>query len=633
MNITQIQMNQNIEQYTKSQLEKYMSECSIHDLHQLKLKYDDMYYNTGKSELDDWKYDMIISELEKRDKSYSGTVGAKLRESDVEVNLPCWLGSLDKFKPNDTGKLKKWLKYMGDDTEAVCTPKLDGVSCLLCTDEKGDVKLYTRGNGKNGKDITYIAKYVNYIPKMCSKNICVRGELVMSKRNFEYIKNEKAVNPRNTVSGLVKAKTMQKGLKYVDFIAYELITTPSLNILKQFEILSKYGFRVVSYSLLKPEMDILSKRLSNLRETYIYEIDGLVLHSKQIYKRNKSGNPKYAIAFKEDYMCNATVVDVLWNTTKSGMLKPRVQIKPVFICGVTITFLTGYNASYIEQNKIGKGCELLITRSGDVIPRIMDIVKPCKTGGQMPNNEYKWNDTHVDIFVMNTDNDEQREKEILYFLRAMNILGIGNAIIKKMVSNGINTILKMIAVSEKDLIKLDGIQQRLAKKIYNAIHSKLENVSLSDLMVGSCIFGFGIGNKRVKLLLEHIPNVLNTKIDMNMIINIPGFSSIMAKKIVNNMENFKVFYEQILPYVKIEQNVCNKKAQKLQKYEGKRIVMSGFRDKKLQSMIEEQGGIVATSMSKNVWLVLVKDKTSTSSKIEKARELGVKILTRDEFEN
>jgi DNA ligase (NAD+) len=146
----------------------------------------------------------------------------------------------------------------------------------------------------------------------------------------------------------------------------------------------------------------LVEKLVEFKQDSPYEIDGIIVQADIKYTRNTSGNPDYAFAFKIlSEVAETTVINVEWNISKWGALKPRVEIEPVELAGVLITYATGFNAKFIKDNEIGPGSRILITRSGDVIPYILKIL--TRTEADMPTIEYVWNETGVDIISENPD--------------------------------------------------------------------------------------------------------------------------------------------------------------------------------------------------------------------------------------
>ena len=370
-------------------------------------------------------------------------VGSKIREDNNRVKLPYWLGSLDKIKAEEVNKLENWKKKNSED-EYIIENKLDGISCLLFYDNE-KVKLYTRGDGIIGADITHLLEYIKNIPLLKNK-ISIRGELIMQDKIFKEKYSKDNSNGRNMVSGLVNAKSLRDGIEDVEFIAYEIILDEEKQSkpFTQLELLKKYGFTVVNNIIIKNDelsIDNLSEILIENKSKSIYDIDGIIIQPNKEYVRNKKDNPKYAVAFKmtiSDNLIEAEVDDVEWNISKHKLLKPRIKIKPVNLNGITITYASGFNAKYIVEKSIGKGSIIEITRSGDVIPFIVSVIKPSKEP-DMPKVSYKWNENNVDIIVEEDEENIAEIKMISSFFSSMGIKNISDATVEKIYKSGYDT--------------------------------------------------------------------------------------------------------------------------------------------------------------------------------------------------
>ena len=406
-----------------------LKKIDIGKLKSLKEYLDDKYYNTEETcEFNDFQYDILkdlIAEIE--GKNYIHSIGSKVREDDNRVKLPVWLGSLDKIKPEDKNKLNNWIAKNNFENYIV-ENKLDGVSCLYeC--KKGNVKLYTRGDGSIGADITHLLEYIKNIPKV-KIDIMIRGELIMKEKTFKSKYSDTVANSRNMISGLVNAKSLRIGLYDVDFVAYEIISNEDYqsNPSKQFNMLEHLGFQVVSNKIInKTELNVekLSEILIYNKSLYEYEIDGIIIQPDEKYIRNLKDNPKYAFAFKINTFVEALVEGVEWNISKYKLLKPRIKIKPVNLNGVNINYASGSNAKNIFDNSIGKGAVVKLTRSGDVIPYIFDVIKAAEFP-DMPTISYKWNENKVDIIVEDDENNISDIKMISSFFSVMGIKNISD---------------------------------------------------------------------------------------------------------------------------------------------------------------------------------------------------------------
>ena len=599
---------------TSSQLDKLISSSSHSDLRKIVDVLDDKYYN-GTSQVDDWIYDKIKDSLPTDQK-----VGSKLRNDEIEVELPFWLGSLDKIKPENQKTLDAFIKRFNDVKEFIVMDKLDGISCLL-HNKNNEVKLYTRGDGKCGKDITYIAKFINYIPDKLPEDLFIRGELIMTIENFKKL-NDGSVNPRTTVCGLVKAKTLREPLKMVDFIAYEIITHEKSSPLHlQLKTLSQLGFKCVENSI-TTKLTGLSSILENRKQVSKYMIDGIVIQTNCTYDRNTSGNPNYAFAFKEDSFVETIVEKVLWKITKSGKLKPTVEIKPVFISGATLSHATCYNAKFIESNKIGVGAKVVITRSGEVIPKIVDVIEPSEESGLPKDIPFVWGKTNVDIY--SSDELDRKNKIIKYFMKTMDIQYISDSTINKMVEINLDTIQKIIKADKSEFYKLESFKDKSVEKIYNSLHDGLKNVEEHKLMAASGCFGDGLGFKKLEILPQYLHE--NNDTIFRHLMSTRGISEITANKIVDGLDAYREFKHDIKDFIEfknIQPAITNQNPN--------HYVFTGFRNKELEKKLVNMGHVVSDTITKQTTHLIVKDLTSESSKITKAKQNNIIIEPLDKY--
>ena len=629
-----------ISKYSDKELEKYFMSVNTNNLHEMKLYLDDLYYNTGNaSGLDDYQYDILKEIIEERDPGYVPLVGAKIRKNDNKVDLPFWLGSMNKLKPENISELNRWLAKH-ESEEYILEDKLDGISCLLVI-KGGKMKLYTRGDGVIGSDISYFAQYFKNLPTFTGvESLAVRGELILQENVFAMKYADEFANPRNFVAGRIGSKTVRDGLQDIEFIAYEIIKGGGIAIKpeEQLNTLKELGFTVVTHCIV-PEINVesLVENLYLSKKESKYEIDGIIVQPNVPYSRNKSGNPSYAFAFKvrmESNLVNAEVEEVLWNVSKWGLIKPRIRIKPIKLSGVTITYTSGFNAKYIEDNNIGPGTILKITRSGDVIPFIVEVVS--STEAQMPDDiEYEWNETRVDIHVRadsNVNEGDMCVKLVASFFASLKIKHVSEATISKMYKHGLNDVMKIIKATQADFEKIEGFAKRSAERTYENIHNGLQNITLPILLGASGVFGMSIGKRKTETLLSAIPNLLDiykemTKDELIELINsVEGFSDKTSLKIIENLPWADKFYENIKPYVTFKEEIIA-----TNDLEGMKVVFSGFRDTELEDQVKIRGGKVVTSVSKNTTVLVVSDKHSGSSKIQKAMNLGIAVFEKDEF--
>ena len=514
------------------------------------------YYNTKKAMATDTEYDIIKELMERKypKNTILEEVGAKIEKN--KVKLPYEMASMDKIKP-DTNALFNWKNKYGGPYVLSC--KLDGVSGLYST-EGEEPKLYTRGNGIEGQDISYLIETLD-LPK--EKNIVVRGEFIIPKSVFEKKYKSKFANARNLVSGIINSKTLDKKAKDLHFVAYEVVN-PQMRPAEQMEKLQEIGHEVV---LNKTYEDITNELLSTLlvdwRTNYEYEIDGVIVSDNKIHVR-KSGNPDYAFAFKmviSDQVAEVKVLDVIYSISKSGYIKPKVRIEPVKLGGVTIEYATGFNGKFIEDNKIGVGAIIEIIRSGDVIPYIKSIIQPAEQA-KLPDMSYHWNDTHVDMILDEIDDNEAViEKNITAFFTSLKVDGLSEGNVKRIMKAGFKTIPTIILMKEKDFEGIEGFKEKMIKKIYNGIQTKVKNASLVEIMAASNMLGRGLGLKKMKPIIEKYPDILTSNHSeeekKDMLMTVANIGKENANAFVSNIPKFMNFLKDAKLTEKLKSELKN----------------------------------------------------------------------------
>jgi NAD-dependent DNA ligase len=630
------------------------SNLSVEELEKVITYAADKYYNTQTPVITDALYDILIDFLKMREPKSQvlKTVGAKVKSKD-KVKLDYWLGSMDKIKP-PSNQLESWSKKYKAPYNL--SDKLDGVSALLTYKHNGQVKMFTRGTATEGMDITPLVKYMGLpdfetVALYCKKNtikgitnlIAFRGELIIKETVFDENWSTTLKNGRNSVAGLVNSKTINPDLaKDTDLVLYEVVE-PFYPIEKQLKIIKDIGFNMVTNKTINENLtyEMLSKYLKERRAKSEYQIDGIIVTSGGLHERNMEGNPEYAFAFKdvlEDQKAKTKVVSIEWNISKDGFIKPTILLEPVAIGGVEIKRVTGNNAKFIVDNKLGPGAQVEIIRSGDVIPKIEKVIKPAKSG-ELPDMEYHWNETKVDIILDDhQDSSSVLIKNIHYFFSKLETKGLGEKNVEKMVETGLDTIPKILAADKERFLMVEGFGEKTAENLVGSIKKALTNVPLARLMAASNKLGHGLGEERMKQVLAVYPNLLadhkkwTKKEFIDKIKEISGWEEKTASLLVNNFSDFIKFHTSIAKYVNIEEV----KETKIVKGEltGKTIVFTGFRDKETESKIESQGGKMGSTVSKNTDYLVVKDQSvidEPTDKVSKAISLGVKIITKEKL--
>ena len=558
-------------------------------------------------------------------------IGAPVERN--KVTLPYPMGSMDKIKP-DTNALTNWTsKFTGP---YVLSCKLDGVSGLYTT-EGTQPKLYTRGDGRVGQDISHLIPFL-HLPK--TRGIVIRGEFIIPKSVFEAKYKDKFANPRNMVAGIVNHKTINDAIKDLHFVAYEVMK-PIYKPSKQMEFLSTLDVEVVLHKFEENiSNELLSQTLVNWRYNYAYEIDGVIVADDKVYER-KAGNPEHAFAFKmvlSDQVAEAKVVDVLWAPSKDGYLKPRVQIEPINLGGVQITYATGFNGAFINDNKIGIGAVVELIRSGDVIPYIRKVIVAADES-KMPSVPFKWNDTHIDVMLEDIESDETvKEKNITGFFKGIGVEGLGAGNIKRIIQAGYDTVPDILKMSVDDFLEVDGFKEKTATKLYDGIKEKIDAASLVTIMSASNMFGRGFSEKKLELIMEAYPTVLLSKESdaqkVGKISAIKRMATKSAEAFVERIPEFINFIKLSGLVKKLAPEITTKKeVDQSHPLFGKSVVMTGFRDADLQNELKEVGAKLGSSVSSKTFVVLVKDKDEDTGKASEARKLNIPLMTPQEFRN
>jgi NAD-dependent DNA ligase len=629
----------------------------------------DNYYISDLKEnslLTDNEYDILREHILKKDptNALANDQQTQIADNTSKVKLPYEMWSMDKIKP-DTNALTKFKeKFKGP---YVISAKVDGVSALYST-ESGTPNLYKKGDGKYGFLINHI---IPYLKLPTEKNITLRGELIIKEETFEQKYKDKFANSRNFISGIVNRKKLTQAekeiLKDIDFVAYEVIMPQNLkpseqyNKLVELNTVTVKNIQSITYSELTNEY--LSNKLLDFRANYEYTIDGIICIDDNVHPR-ESKNPEHAFAFKmvlTDQVLEAKVLDVLWAASKDGLLKPRVQFEPVQIGGVTITYATGINARFIVDNKIGLGALVRLTRSGNVIPKITEVIVPAQKP-IMPNAEeyeYVWNETNVDLILVNVKEDPRVAiKSIAKFFKELEVDGLGEANIEKIIASGANSIPKIINATLEDLMKVEGFKEKMATKIHTSIAKQLAKASIAKIAGASNIFGRGFGEKSISQILKAEPNILTSQESSQEKIAkvkaIEGFAEKTATQFVNAIPEFNKFLMSIKPQAKEEvkeeetkeepkeepkEETKEEEVEKLEHVLNNKIIVfsdfeksSKYTKKELENILLKYGVQIETNITKNTNILVTGNNTSKSTKTEKAKKIGtIEIITLDDF--
>lgn len=606
----------NLESYDKNEIEHILDKA-CHD-----------YYNTKKEYLTDNEFDFLKTYLLSHypDSKYNKNIGCEI--VDGKVDLPVHMGSIDNLK--DAKKIDNWVKKHKE-SDYVAMTKLDGISGLFVVDGMSK-KLYTRGDGSQGRDISHLIKHLN-IPDVSSyTNMIVRGELIIELEVYNKL-NVKSANARSFVSGVINSKKYNKEhVKKIKFVAYELIH-PLCKIEEQLKKINTIGFHVVKNTKLKAlNLEVCQKTLIKFKADSIYLMDGLVIKHNFYYDVNTKGNPSYAFAFKmvlNEQIEKSKIVDIHWNPSKFGKLFPQIEIEPVVIAGNTIKFVSGKSGKYIYDNKLGPGAVISVIRTCDVIPDIHEIIKGCSKA-YMPKGKYEWNETGVDVISLDENDKSTIDKKLIEdFFKTLKISNMGPGTINTLYENGYKSIKKVIGIKVEDLLKIKGFKEKSSQKIVNNIKDGINNITIIDLMNASNIFGKGFGVKNLTLLYEKIPNILELKGDRTLydkIVNIKSFSDTKTKQFMDKLGTFKKYVNDL----NIDTHNL-KQFQTKKKENNNNVVLTGFRDEDLSKLLNKKKIDVNDDINNETLYVICKDIKKKTNKMINAEKKGVKVIEMNDF--
>lgn len=364
---------------------------------------------------------------------------------------------------------------------------------------------------------------------------------------------------------------------------------------------------------------------------------------ERIGRHASTGNPQWAIAYKGNFeeVVETIVKNVNCRVSKNGYLRPTVEIEPVFLNGAQVENPTGNNAKFIFDNNIASGSVIKVKRSGEVIPKIVGVVSynQAKVEGLADElsicpacgSPTKWNETLTDIICMNPTCKGRMLAKIIHFFMTVGYDKVGEEIIEKLFSAGYNTLHKILDLKVDDICSIDGLGDGIADLIVNQHNRKIKSTlfDLPLIMHASDCFE-GIGQKKASQIIERL-----SEQDLELLISgqLTQENCSIADNKYKSSKTFQSFIEGVMSFYKFLANTnlaCSYKQQSNipvgNKCTGMNVCFSGVRDKELEQKIISQGGRIVSGVSKNTTHLVVADLNSNSSKIQKARELGIKIM-------
>ena len=646
-----------------------------------------LYFEKNAPKISDSNFDQLkkeILELEKKfsflksQNSPSKVLGFKPSKNFKKVSHKKPMLSLaNAFSEEDLKNFEKKIYNFLDQSqnttlEYSAEPKIDGISASLFYKNGEFVQGLSRGDGKEGEDITANLKTIKDIPKKINfknfpEEIDIRGEVFIQNSDFEMIK-EKFANPRNAASGTLRQKNPEDTKKIpLKFIAYNYGFEKGMKIKKQSEFLNyldKWGFKTNPYNKTLIGIGELMKNYSSIekkRNDIDFDIDGIVykINDFKIQKRlgNVANAPRWAIAHK--FSANkgvSKILDIDIQVGRTGALTPVAKIKPINIGGVVVSNATLHNEDEIERKDIRINDLAIIERAGDVIPHIVSVDKDkreksskkfnfpvkCPSCGSNTfkefNNLTKKEDSVRRCSSEGFECEKVSIEKLKHFVskEAFNIDGLGKKIIENFWALKLIRLPQDIFSLDFDKIeKLDGWGKLSISNLKYSIQERT-NISFERFIYSLGIRHIGLENaKLISKNLKKFSNFLNLSKDKNFeeLLNIDGIGETQINSIKNffsNKTNLKIVNE-LINMLNIDEAKTVKKdgplANKTFMLTGK---LNGISRAEAKSLIEENSGSIVSNVSKKLDYLIVGEKP-TKRKVESAKELKIKILNQQEW--
>lgn len=620
------------------------------------------YYQEDRQIMSDHEYDKLYDELTELEKNtgvvYGGSptqrVGYTVLSSLQKVRHETPILSLDKTK--ETEKLISWL----GENEGILSWKLDGLTIVLTYNNGILQRAVTRGNGEIGEDITHNAKYFKNLPSKINfeGELNLRGEGIITFTEFNRINSqlnddEVYKNPRNLCSGTVRQLNSQIAAdRNVMFYAFTLVYAEGLEFDKkseQLDFLSKLGFDVVEHYIVKfADVENKIKFFSEKIEENDFASDGLVLTFDSIpYSRSLGATskfPKDSIAFKwSDELAETTLLDIEWNTSRTGRINPVAIFEPVNIEGSTVNRASVHNVSVMESLMLGKGDKIKVYKANMIIPQIAENLT-CSNTEKIPEvcpvcggeTEIRALKEGKELYCTNPNCSAQKIKSLVHYVsrEAMNIEGLSEETIKKFADiNILNNYTDIYFIkNHTEIMEMEGFGQKSFDNLVSAIE-KSRTVPLENFINALGINQVGLAN--AKLLCRHFNNDIDEIIDADEeeLKSIEGFGGVIAHNIhsyFSNKTNLDLFNKAVKLI-----NFTNS-VETSDKLNGINFVITGdvthFKNRnELKSLIESLGGKVTGTVTTKTNYLINNDNMSSSSKNKKAKELNIPIISEEEF--
>lgn len=646
----------------------------IDELVKLLNYHSQLYYVEDRNEITDYEYDMLQQELKGLEEQFpqfirrdspTQRVGGKAISIFEKVTHRVQMGSLqDVFSFEQVRSFIETVQQAVDKPQFVVEPKIDGLSVSL-EYHNGELAIgSTRGDGFVGEDVTSNLKTVKSIPIKINEElplIEVRGETYMPRNVFLKLVKEQEdndeqpfKNPRNAAAGSLRQKDPKIAAKRkLDIFVFNVqqIEGKELTSHKEsLDYLKTLGFKTIpDYKRVSTADEVIGciKAIGEKRFDLPFDIDGVVIKVDDFRQREILGAtakvPKWAVAYKfPPEEKTSKLLDIELNVGRTGAITPVAVFEPVFLAGTSVSRATLHNQDFIREKNISVGDIIKVRKAGDIIPEVLGSVEKHGNGVfTLPEccpvcgTKLVKSEEEAAVRCPNVECPAQIFRSIVHFASkgAMNIDGLGPQIVHTLLDNKlITSVADLYTLSENKLLQLDNFKEKSVNNLLNAIEKSKSN-SLDRL-----VFGLGIrniGQASAKLLCDKfgdLDNIMNASAEQ--ISEIDGFGGVMAQSVYNAFHE-----EHMIELIKrLKECGINTKYEKIQiddRFAGKTFVLTGtlptLKRSEAKALIEKYGGKASGSVSKKTDYVLAGEEAG--SKLDKAQQLGIEIITEEQFKD
>ena len=607
-------------------------------------------YYVGNPTMTDYEFDSLVTQLKTEDPNSNllKTIGwgyniNKVKGSKHEHDFGV-VGSLDKV--HSISELHNDYR----NTWLVVSEKLDGASCVAYY-EKGKLLIaLSRGNGSVGVDVT--EKFTKIIDKYDLQNLkssefsgAIRGEIVMSYESFNIYKklHEDAKAPRNVATGMLMRDDVIEDLNYIDFVPYKIHGIRNYKGTMSYrDVLDKltyFGFSVPQNYSIGVFEEITDERLKykfEHRES-VYPCDGWVIQKSNQIKIHENGYFQYDdIAYKfEAHKEETKVVDVEWKLSKNNIMIPVVIVEPVELSGAVVTRSSGFNYAYIQENCIGIGSVVKLMRSGEVVPDIQEVLVKSDnlnipTRCPMCNSELAVDGKHLRCINSSCPNIEySRLTKWIEIIGCRDMLGVGPALISEIIQDlnkycDIDSVVKLYLAIQSKSVNLDIsflFPEETGKKVRKIITNLQQPSEIHEILIGLNICGLGVVNSK------KLGDIIYTNIDdvdtmVSKLTKINGVGDSIIQVIKDNIKLIRFAFRQTIPVIEPKRTEY--------RYQVTVTGSLSIERDKFKKVLEDNGILLSDNIKTSKYLI-TNNINTTSSKMKKAKELGIQIYTEKEF--